>query len=110
MAARVRLATTPQSRRSGLLGVREMKPGTGLWIAPCEAIHTFGMQIPIDVVFLDRRCRVRKVVPNLAPWRVAVCLSAHSVLELRAGSIAVTGVEIGDVLEFHFAGEDESGS
>ena len=106
IAGQVSLATTPGSRRKGLLGIREMKPGAGLWIAPCEAIHTFGMRIPIDVIFLDRCRRVRKLVPRLMPWRVAVCFAANSVLELRAGCIAETGLEMGDVLEFDLAHQE----
>jgi uncharacterized membrane protein (UPF0127 family) len=72
----------------------------GLWICPCEAIHTFGMKFPIDVIFLDRDYRVRKVRRELTPNRISFCLSASSVVELRAGAIAASGTQLNDRLEF----------
>ena len=57
----------------------------GLWIVPCEAIHTFWMKFAIDAVFLDKNKRVTKVVSNLRPSRLAMSLRARSVLELPAG-------------------------
>ncbi len=103
LGTRVRVAGTASTRRKGLLGVREMQEGDGVWIAPCEAVHTFGMQLPIDVIFLDRSYRVRKLVSHLTPSRLAVCFSAHSVLEVKAGAIAATGVQVGDSLAFEAA-------
>jgi uncharacterized membrane protein (UPF0127 family) len=58
------------------------------------------MRIAIDAVFLDRQLRIKKLVPNLRPWRIAVCLSAGSVLELRAGTIAACALAQGDQLRF----------
>src|SRR5215469_6317955 len=87
-------------RRKGLLGRKELRAGEGLWIVPCEAIHTFGMQIPIDLVYLDIDKRVKKVRHQVPPWRLSACLSAHSVLELAAGAIHSTGTKPGDQLEF----------
>ena len=87
-------------RRKGLLGRKELRAGEGLWIVPCEAIHTFGMQFPIDLVYLDIDKRVKKVRHQVPPWRLSACLSAHSVLELAAGAIHSTGTKPGDQLEF----------
>jgi len=86
--------------RKGLLGRKMLAAGEGLWITPCEAVHTFGMQFPIDLVYLDRDKRVTKVSYDVPPWRVSVCLSAHSVLELASGSIRMTQTNPGDRLEF----------
>ncbi len=71
----------------------------GLWIVPCEGIHTFGMKMPIDSVFLDKGLRVKKLQLGLKPGRVAMCLTAHSVLELPVGSIASSATAVGDQLE-----------
>ncbi len=62
LASQVRVAGTSSARRRGLMGVNELAEGAGIWIAPCEAIHTFGMKIPIDVIFLDAQLRVRKLL------------------------------------------------
>ena len=88
-----------EKRRKGLLGRERLSPGGGLWILPCEAVHTFGMQFPIDLVYLDRKHRIKKVRANVLPWRLSACLSAHSVLELAAGTIRDTQSKCGDILE-----------
>jgi uncharacterized protein len=99
LATRLVLADTPQTREKGLLGRDALAPGEGLWIVPCQAIHMFFMRFSIDLVYIDRRKRVRKVRSNVAPWRISACLSAHSVLELPAGIVRHTGTQRGDLLE-----------
>jgi uncharacterized membrane protein (UPF0127 family) len=58
------------------------------------------MQFPIDVLFLSKKRKVLKVRQNMGRRRMALCLRAHSVLELPAGTIAETGTMAGDQLEF----------
>ncbi len=70
-----------------------------MWIVPCEAVHTFFMKFTIDLVYLDRRHRVKSVVRAVRPWRLSACLSAHSVLELPEGTIDRTNTQKGDELE-----------
>lgn len=96
----VDIADHGAKRRKGLLGREMLSPGEGLWIVPCEAVHTFGMQFPIDLVYLDRNKRVKKTRHGVPPRRLSACLSAHSVLELAAGSISRTQTKPGDMLEF----------
>jgi uncharacterized membrane protein (UPF0127 family) len=96
---RVERADKGKNRRKGLLGRTGLYAGEGLWIVPCEAVHMFFMKFAIDVVFLDRRLRVRKVSHGLKPWRLAGCLTAHSVVELPAGTARGTQTVRGDQLE-----------
>ena len=100
MATDVIIAGTSASRKQGLLGIEHFASGSGLWIAPCEAVHTFGMKVPIDVIFLDRGFRVTKVIAALKPFRISVSLSAYSVLELEAGAIARSRTKVNDHLRF----------
>jgi uncharacterized membrane protein (UPF0127 family) len=58
------------------------------------------MQFPIDLVYLDRKNRVRKVRSSVPAWRMSACLTAHSILELPAGIINDSQTECGDTLEF----------
>jgi hypothetical protein len=88
------------TRRKGLLGRSGLPAGQGLWIVPCESVHTFGMKFPIDLVYLDRKKKVKKVRSGVPPWRLSACLSAHSVLELVSGTIHRTQTRPGDTLEF----------
>jgi uncharacterized membrane protein (UPF0127 family) len=100
LATRLELADSGATRNKGLLGRKGLETGGGLWIVPCESVHTFFMQFAIDLVYLDRNYRVKKVRRAVGPWRLSVCLSAHSILELPAGTIAATQTRAGDVVEF----------
>ena len=101
LADRADKADTSAKRRTGLLKHTGLDTGEGLWITPCEGVHTFGMKFPIDVVFLSRKKSVVKVRPNMVRGRVALSLRAHSVLELPAGTVERTGTAVGDQLEFN---------
>ncbi len=68
------LANSSDERRTGLLKRDSLAEGCGLWINPCEAVHTFFMRFSIDVIFLDKQNRVRKVRAELNPWRMSALL------------------------------------
>src|SRR5271163_3335271 len=100
LADRADIADTSAKRRQGLLKHSGLQPGEGLWIVPCEGVHTFAMKFPIDVLFLNKKKLVLKARPNMGKRRIALSLLAHSVLELPAGTLAETGTVKGDQLEF----------
>jgi len=100
LADRADIADTSSKRRTGLLKHTSLEPGEGLWIAPSEGVHTFGMKFPIDVVFLNKKKKILKVRPNMVRGRISFSLMAHSVLELPAGTLEKTGTAAGDQLEF----------
>jgi uncharacterized membrane protein (UPF0127 family) len=100
LADAVEVADRGPARSKGLLGRKGLVPGGGMWIIPCESVHTFGMQFPIDLVYLDRKHRVKKATSSVPPWRLSACLSAYSIVELPAGTIHRTQTEKGDLLEF----------
>jgi uncharacterized membrane protein (UPF0127 family) len=87
-------------RGVGLMFRRTLEPGRGMWINPCEggSITMIFMRFAIDVVFLDSRERVKKVVENLPPWWGVVWFvwGARSAIELPAGSTAAFGLQRGD--------------
>jgi uncharacterized membrane protein (UPF0127 family) len=96
----VEVADHGATRRKGLLGRDALPAGEGLWIVPCESVHTFFMKFPIDLIYLDRNKKVKKVRNSVPPWRVSACLSAHSIIELASGTIKMTQTRPGDALEF----------
>jgi uncharacterized membrane protein (UPF0127 family) len=100
LADRADIADSSAKRRTGLLKHTSLEPGEGLWIAPCEGVHTFGMKFPIDVILLSRKKQVLKTRPAMVKRRIAFSLRAYSVLELPAGTLAETGTVAGDQLEF----------
>jgi uncharacterized membrane protein (UPF0127 family) len=103
LATRLEVADSGPKRNKGLLGRKGLGNGEGLWITPCESVHTFFMQFPIDLVYLDRKNRIKKVCDSVRPWRISVCFSAHSILELPSGTIRNTRTQAGDTLEFSAA-------
>ncbi len=110
LATRLRVAGSGSTRRKGLLGRERLAPGEGLWIVPCESVHTFFMRFPIDLVYLDRKNRIRKLRSAVVPWRLSACFTAHSILELPAGVIQASQTGRGDVVEFLPAEEADRNS
>jgi hypothetical protein len=100
LATCMEVADSGPKRNKGLLGRERLSTGEGLWIIPCEAVHTFWMRFPIDLVYLDSQKRIRKLVSEVPAWRLSACLRAHSVLELPPGTIRDTQTQPGDTLEF----------
>ena len=94
----IRLADRFFSRLRGLLFAPALQPGQGLLIRPCASVHTAFMAYSIDVVFIDRAGRIRRIVPRLVPWRTAVSVGAYQTLELAAGEAARLGLEAGQLL------------
>jgi uncharacterized membrane protein (UPF0127 family) len=100
LATCLEMANTSSKRNKGLLGRTRLSSGEGLWIIPCEAVHTFWMRFAIDLVYLDRKKQIRKLTSDVPPWRLSACLWAHSVLELPSGTIRDTQTQLGDSLDF----------
>jgi uncharacterized membrane protein (UPF0127 family) len=86
------------SRRTGLLGRDGLEQGHALIIAPTSAIHTFFMRFAIDVAFVRRDGRVVGIRHAMKPWRIAIALGAHAVIELPAGTLAECDTVRGDAL------------
>jgi hypothetical protein len=104
----VDVADTSAKRRTGLLKHARLEPGEGLWISPCESVHTFFMKFPIDLVYVDRKRKVRKVRSRVPAWRLSACLPAHSVVELPTGTAERSGTQVGDELVFDKLDERKS--
>ena len=101
---RCEMADTVRTRMRGLLGRDGLEPGAALVIAPCNSIHMFFMRFAIDVVYVDRAGRVRKIVRALRPWRISAAMSAYAVIELGAGSLDGRDIERGDRLYVEVGG------
>ncbi len=101
LADRAERAEHFMDRLMGLMGRRSLAMGEGMYILPCNSIHTFFMRIPIDVAFLDAEGVIVKQFSALPPWRAtSVYFKARSVLELPAGTLEASGTQEGDRLHF----------
>jgi uncharacterized protein len=89
------------TRRTGLLKHGGLAQGSAMIIAPSNAIHTFFMKFPIDVAFVGRDGRVRKIREAVRPWRLSAALRAYAVIELPAGVLRSTDTVVGDMLVIH---------
>lgn len=100
LVERGRVADNFWTRFRGLIGVRNLPPGDGLAIVPCNDVHCMFMSIPIDVVYVDRADRVVALDREMKPWAVGrPHRGARYVLELPAGTIARSGTLVGDQLQ-----------
>lgn len=87
------------SRLKGLLGRKGLDGGEGVYIRPCNSIHSFFMKFSFDAAFVDDDGKVLHVVRGMKPWRISrIVVGAMGVVELPAG--ALEGTEVGDRLEF----------
>lgn len=93
-------------RGLGLMFRRRLDSGRGMWIQPCNGIHMFFMNFPIDAIFLDGAQRVVRVCERLGRWRVVpLVLGARSVVELPAGTVSGLRLPKGEQLAIEPAGE-----
>lgn len=93
------VADTSFARIKGLMFKKKISKG--LWIVPCNSIHTFFMKCPIDVLFLDKKGKIIKMIPNMKPWRIgAIVWKAHSVIELPCGTIQYMNIQLHDIVYF----------
>jgi hypothetical protein len=58
-------------RLRGLLGTdADGLSYDALCIENCRSVHTIGMRYPLDLAYLDRRCRVIRIRRRVAPGRI----------------------------------------
>jgi uncharacterized membrane protein (UPF0127 family) len=98
LATRVETAFDSVSRRRGLLGREHLAEGQALVIAPCNAVHTWFMRFPIDVLFAARDGGVVGVRHAVGAWRMAWALRGFATIELPSGTLARSGTTCGDAL------------
>jgi len=94
------VADTIFSSLIGLLGKRNLPLGEGLWLVPCQSIHTMWMRFPIDVIFLDNDKTVVHLIENMKPFRISRHVSrARSAIELPAYTVSSTQTQLEDQIE-----------
>ncbi len=87
-AIRLVVAHSPWQRAIGLIGRRSLDQEEGLLIPRCAAVHTFGMRMAIDIVFVDCHGEVLRIDDCVPPRRFRACRGADAVVELAAGAAA----------------------
>ena len=90
------VAVESSTRKKGLLGRDGLADGCGLVIAPTNAVHTFFMGFPIDILFVTKAGEVVKVRHAVPAWRMTAAFRGYAVIELAAGGAARAGLQVGD--------------
>lgn len=97
LSAKVHMAKNFSSRLKGLMFSPPLKDQNCLWISKCKSIHTCFMKFSLDVVFVDKKLKVIKIIKNLKPWKLTgIYLKADSVFEFNAGKL--NNIKVGDQL------------
>lgn len=96
---RIMLVDTWSGRLRGYLGRPEPQLGEGMLLVRCNAVHMYGLDFALDLVFLDDSGRVVKTIEGLQPWkRTSRIERAGLALEIPTGVIAASYTRVGDRL------------
>ncbi len=77
------------------------KSGAGLWMIPFKGIPETGAPVPLDLIYLDKDCRVIETVEFFPTFRVSPSSApAASVLALPIHSIFASHTQSGDLVAF----------
>lgn len=91
------IASTPLARMRGLLGRKVFAAGEAIVLKPCNSIHTFFMAFAIDVLFLGKDNKVKKIISVMKPFCISgIYFSADFAIELPAGTIKSSLTSQGD--------------
>lgn len=64
----------------------------------CNSIHTFFMKVPIDVIVLDKECKIIHIEKNLKPWKILLPKrNGYYTLEYPNSK---TNYQLGEKIEF----------
>ncbi len=95
----LKVADSFWARGRGLIGTVSLGPDQGMLIERCNSIHTFFMSFSIHCIFLDSQMKVRKVVKNVAPYRLVWPVwGARCVVEVSQNSVICEQLSEGDQL------------
>lgn len=111
LGRRVVVADTFWTRLKGLLGAPPLRPGEGMLLDPCQAVHMYGMKQALDVAFLEDEGRVIATYHDLRPGqRSKYHGKARQALELPVGTLRRTDTRIGDRLDVRLVSDDRKSS
>ncbi|WP_134699164.1 DUF192 domain-containing protein [Ammoniphilus sp. YIM 78166] len=92
---KMELALTVEELKKGLLG--RTTAGQGMFLMGADAIHTFNMKFPIDVVYLNATGLVIGLEEKLGPNRQGRRIQdARHVAEFNPGTIRQYQIKVGE--------------
>lgn len=101
VADRIELAGNLTAQFRGLIGRRKFENGSAMIFPGCKQVHTFLMQFPIDVLFINKDRKVIKIIERLDPGKVSGYVrDSFDIVELPSGTIYDCRIVIGDELVY----------
>ena len=98
LATHVEPAFDSKTRKKGLLGRESIPDDYAMIIAPCSAVHTFSMRVPLDLLFVSKDGTITKTCRGVKPWRMAGSMGAYAVIEAAEGFIDRHEIVPGEVV------------
>jgi len=99
----VEIASSPEERRMGLMGRRELEPDHGmLFVFPSLSLSSFWMKdtpISLDIIFIGENKKILQISPDATPFsleRINPDQPYLYVLELAGGTAATSGLQVGN--------------
>jgi uncharacterized protein len=82
-----------------LLGRLRLKSDEGIWVIPSQGVHTIGVLVPIDLIYLDSGYKVLHTIESFGSFRIGpIRRHSASVLELPTRTIYSSQTQVGDQL------------
>ena len=102
----VTAADTTFARLRGFIGRLKLGSDEGIWLVPSRGVHTVGVLVPLDLIYLDENYRVIHLIEYFPIFRIApLRIQAESVLELPTHTIYSSQTQPGDQLVICVADE-----
>lgn len=90
------MADNFSTRLKGWLSNKKVDFNEAIIIFPCNMVHSLGMKIPIDVIFVDKNGKIVHLMEDMQPGKISPRVrKAHYVIELPAGKIKASATCIG---------------
>ena len=99
--ASISCAVSRRARRVGLRGTDNVS--TPLLLQPCRWVHSFGMKVPLSVLYINNSgeiVKIQELKRNRLPLPV---VTACCVLEADTDAPRRWNLQIGDIVEIRFA-------
>jgi uncharacterized membrane protein (UPF0127 family) len=99
LSLNVAAADTHLTRLRGMAGRFRLKADEGIWVLPSRGVHTIGVFVAIDLIYLDASNRVIHLIESFGTFRIGpIRANCASVLELPTRTIYSSQTEVGDEL------------
>lgn len=97
LSTKVHIAKNFNARLKGLMFSKPLTSDHCLWISQCKSVHSCFMKFTLDILFVDKKLKVVKIIKALKPWRLTpLYIKADSVFEFNSGKL--NNIKVGDQL------------